>query len=347
MTEFKVTASRLKNIRSHPYADSLDVANVYDYTVILKKNSFNENQLIAYIPIDSIVPDTEEWYFLCPTLNDGSKKYSVGSVPSRYRKIEPKKIRGVFSQGLVTQLPIGDWNEGDDLKTTLGIQKFEPKLEISLDGENESLPHILEHKFPIYTDVEGIKRHPDILKENEEIVISEKIHGTNARYLFTADSHKLWVGSHRCVKKRNESNVWWKIAIALDLETKLKLAPEKVFFGEIYGNVQDIKYDLPNSITFRVFDVFDSLNLKYLDYDDAKRITRICNLDFVPELYRGPWNKNLNSLCEGQSLLAKNVREGFIVKPTKERYDPHVGRVILKRHGEGYLLRKSKHIEQH
>lgn len=40
--------------------------------------------------------------------------------------------------------------------------------------------------------------------------------------------------------------------------------------------------------------------------------------------------------------LAVYVREGFVVKPLRERYHPRLGRVILKRHGEGYLLRKKE-----
>jgi len=31
-----------------------------------------------------------------------------------------------------------------------------------------------------------------------------------------------------------------------------------------------------------------------------------------------------------------------VVKPVRERFDERVGRVILKLHGEGYLVRKEK-----
>lgn len=37
---------------------------------------------------------------------------------------------------------------------------------------------------------------------------------------------------------------------------------------------------------------------------------------------------------------ADHVREGFVVKPIRERQDPRLGRVFLKMAGEGYLLRK-------
>jgi len=79
----------------------------------------------------------------------------------------------------------------------------------------------------------------------------------------------------------------------------------------------------------------------------------------VPIIYEGPWDpERCNPMCEGSTTIrdidvAKygngegivraheptHVREGFVVKPIVERWDPEIGRVILKRHGEGYLLR--------
>ena len=61
----------------------------------------------------------------------------------------------------------------------------------------------------------------------------------------------------------------------------------------------------------------------------------------VPELYRGPWQpERADEWAEGPSTLAGHVREGFVVRPMRHRIDLRNGRVILKRHGQGYLLRK-------
>ena len=62
----------------------------------------------------------------------------------------------------------------------------------------------------------------------------------------------------------------------------------------------------------------------------------------VPELYRGPWSPDLARLAEGATVLGNgaHVREGWVVRPVRERVHPDLGRVILKRHGEGYLTRK-------
>jgi hypothetical protein len=48
--------------------------------------------------------------------------------------------------------------------------------------------------------------------------------------------------------------------------------------------------------------------------------------------------------AEGKSTVdPRRVREGFVVRPVKERYDMlGCGRVILKLHGEGFLTRGQK-----
>jgi ATP-dependent RNA circularization protein (DNA/RNA ligase family) len=84
----------------------------------------------------------------------------------------------------------------------------------------------------------------------------------------------------------------------------------------------------------------DLNTLRYLDYDDFVALCDKLGLERVPELYRGPWSEDLKKLAEGQSTLADHIREGFVVKPVKERHE-HCGRVVFKMVGESYLLRKN------
>jgi RNA ligase (TIGR02306 family) len=352
MSEFHVTVVRLGQMTQHPNADTLNITKVFDYQVITKKGGFQEGELVVYIPVDSVVPDNEEWHWLCPLDESGQPRFPVGQVPEKYRVIEAKKLRGIFSQGVLAPLPIGcaqvddvlfympKYNEGDDVAKVMGITKYEPPTPVTTGGEAEASP--VGWQFPVYTDIEGLRRYPSVLHEGEEVVITEKIHGANARYVHDGD--RLWVGSHTQIKKFDETNLWWRAAHATQLGVQLEAHPFLVFFGEVYGQVQDLKYGHKSGASFRVFDVYDVKLMKYLDFDDAQAITKAVGLQWVPTLYRGPWSTQLNELCEGKSTIvgADNVREGFVVRPVKERWHPEVGRVILKRHGEGYLLRKKK-----
>jgi len=339
MSEFHVNVIKLGPFTRHPNADSLDITKVFDYTVVAKQGNFKEGDLVVYVPIDSVVPDDEEWHWLAPRNQDGSERFAVGQVPEKYRVIEAKKIRGIFSQGCLSFLPPGDWKEGDDVREVMGITKYEPPVPMTTGGECEPAPK--GWAFPTYTDIEGLRRYPNVLEPGEEVVLTEKIHGANARYVH--DGERLWVGSHGQIKRRDPDVLWWQVAIADNLEEKLVAAPMFVFFGEVFGQVQDLKYGVKSGARFRAFDVFDVKAMRYFDHDAAVALATRCGLEWVPTLHRGAWDPSkLNELCEGKSTLADNVREGFVVKPVVERWHPEVGRVILKRHGEGYLLRKKK-----
>lgn len=46
--------------------------------------------------------------------------------------------------------------------------------------------------------------------------------------------------------------------------------------------------------------------------------------------------------ASGSSLIASNIREGFVLRPVKERWDEKVDRVILKLVSDDFHLRKNK-----
>lgn len=326
MTEFHVDVVRLGEVRSHPNADRLEITNVHGgYPCILRKGDFKEGDLAVYIPIDTVLPNTERFAFL----SDSDRK-----------RLRAKKLRGIFSMGLIISAD-EDMNEGDDVAERLGIERYEPPEPLSTGGECEAAPQ--GWFFPHYTDIEGLRRYGDVLTPGEEVVVTEKIHGANGRYVH--DGERLWVGSRTQIKKQDPESIWWKAAEAACLEARLARYPMKVFFGEVFGQVQDLKYGVKRGVDFRLFDIFDLRSGQYLDHYDCMHIARELGIPWVPILHQGPWDPIMaNSMCEGTSTLdgADNVREGFVVKPVVERFDERVGRVILKMHGQGYLLRKGK-----
>lgn len=330
MSTFKVEVVALPPFTKHPNADSLFITSIYDYPVIFNAaNGYKEGDLVAYIPVDSVVPMTEEWAFLGDS--------------TRSHRIKAKKLRGIFSMGLLVRAPEG-CQVGEDIANRLGITKYEPPEPAFMGGENEKDPGFI----PCYTDIENYRRYRHVLNEGEPVVLTEKLHGCNARFTYHTETDRLWVGSRSCIKKEDANNLWWKVAEIFNLRERLKTAPNKVFYGEIFGQVQDLKYGAKTTEYFlRMFDVFDVQTGRYLDFDDAQALIEKVGLTSVPVLYRGPWNKQLLELAEGKSTLAEHVREGFVVRPVKERYSNEAGRVIFKMIGEGYLLRKGDTTEYH
>lgn len=373
MTEWQPQIVKISNIKKHPNANSLSIAYVMgDYPVIVKNDEYEVGELAAYIPIDSIVPDNETFYFLCPPniekyivgneikQRENGKKYSIGMVPEKYRRIKAKKIRGVYSQGLLVKRPTTLLSEEDSIVDFFDLKKYmypEERLEAGLPldnnvtnqlhGNNEKGPS----KFSIpYYDLEGLRKEKNknllISGGPIEVVLSEKIDGCNIAVVY--DGERLWVKSRNFFKARNVDDLWWGATIREGLEDKLLSFPRKVFFGEVYGQVNPFRYDadiIQNVVKPRIrfFDIYDLDQSKFLDYDIFCEILKTAGLLAAPELYRGVVGsiEDINSLysfAEGNSVIGNHIREGFVIRPVKEICS--FERVIFKLKGEGYNLLK-------
>lgn len=319
MSEWHVQVVQLGKIGKHPNADTLSITQIHDgYPCIFRTGDFKEGDLAVYVPVDSIVP-----------IEDSRFSFLAG-----HPRIKAKKLRGVFSMGILVA-PNADFVLGQIVHEPLGITKYEPDTRYTLKGDNEKDPGFI----PIYTDIESYRKYPKVIKQGEEVILCEKLHGSSARYLVKED--RLWVGSHKMIKKDTEGSLWWTVAHQYDLATKLATAPDKVFYGEVYGQVQDLKYGAKqNELFLAIFDVFDIQKGLYLDWDNVVELCVGLGLPTTPLLYRGPWHPDFISMANGPSTLADHTREGFVIRPVTERWDLEVGRVILKLVGEDYLLRK-------
>lgn len=355
MSEYNPSIVKIERIENHPNADNLCIYYVLgDYPVIGKIGEYKINDLAAYIPVDAIVPDTGKFYFLCPK-SDGKPKYQLGSVPEKYRIIKAKKLRGIYSEGLLVSAPEG-MNLGDSIIERLQIKKWEEDEEDNLKyssdgifamntkGGNAEKPP--QHFSIPYYDIEGLRKHSSLLNTDEHFVVMEKIHGSNASYCYDGD--RLWVKSRRFFKQKDENDMWWDIAFRYQLEDKLSKYPMYVFFGEIYGQINKFRYDcvvesgkLKTKIRF--FDIYDAKSHLFLNYDKFKEIITELGLDSAPEMYIGPWlgKDDMYKLAEGISNIGSNIKEGFVIKPITNRFEKYLnGRMILKHISEAYKLQK-------
>jgi len=370
MSDWHPQVITIEKVEKHPDADALDICTVLgDYPVITKRDEYKAGDLAGYIPIDSIVPDTQEFYFLCPKAYEKYEdengqlqqrqlgpKFSIGGVPEKYRIIKAKKIRGTYSQGMLVKLPQVAGRDlfvpGESIVEAWNLKKWE-------EPEEENLPCLKKTRgtnaasppkgwaMPHY-DIDGVRKYLACLGENEEIVLTEKIHGSNGGFAY--DGEKLWVKSRNYYKKQDEDDMWWDIALRYDLEYKLKQAANGlVFFGEVYGQVKGFRYDTVIAegrlmTKIRFFDVWDTKLMRYMNYQERLNMLAACGLDSVPELYRGPWlgKDQMYPFAEGLTTLGgKHIREGWVLNTLQERYEPRLdSRMQVKLVGEGYNLQK-------
>lgn len=351
---------RLTDVQKHPNADSLYIAKIHGgYPVIFKGKefggSFQKGDLAVYIPVDSVVPATKEFAWLSPMvevlLPGGEKKLVEPEVPrEKDRRVRAKRLRGVFSMGMLSPAPEGAV-EGQDVAELIGITKYEEPEEVisasRTDGLQVPAPRL--SAMPSVYDIEGLRRYTKAFGVGEQYVVTEKLHGQNAR--FVHDGEKLHVGSRTRWLTTEERNTWADAAVRYDLAAKLAQVPNMVFFGETYGNNTDMPYGVARAKTgdeLRFFDAWDANVGRFLDHDEFVNYCRTLDLPTVPELVRGVWAdgefEKLAPIAEGKTTLGGgHVREGFVIKPLKERFSDMVGgRLILKLHGEGFLTRKEK-----
>ncbi|MDM7992960.1 MAG: RNA ligase family protein [Candidatus Fermentibacter sp.] len=329
MSEFQVRVVEVGEVRKHPGADNLSITEIGGaggYPVIIRTGEFRPGDRAVYIPVGALLPaDDERWDFL----RKPGEKVAV--------EVAAKRLRGVFSMGLLTAAD-SSWQVGQDVAAELRIVRAEPADPAT---GNERDPGLL----PVYTDLPALRAHPDVLVPGEEVVITEKIHGENARYVY--GNGRLYCGSRTGWKDPAsdvpQSQHWWEVGRRLGLDEKLARLSDIGIFGEVYGDARGFAYDATSKRRgFRMFDAMDIRRRAYLDWDDVVRVAEEAEVDLVPVLFRGSWSTDLRRLAEGESRLAAHVREGMVVRPAAERYDERVGRVILKLHGEDFLLRGKK-----
>lgn len=197
MSEFKVEVVRLGPIIKHLNADRLGITQVHGgYPVITNisgPDAFKEGDLAVYVPVDSLVPALRpEFAFLVPepVRKDDMTDIEWAERRRRYEKekselvrIKARKLRGIFSMGLLVPPPLGA-HEGDNVQLAYGIEKYEPDIANRKGGSSspagESEPD--QPFMPVYTDIEGLRKWGKVFTEGEEVIITEKIHGCLPAY---------------------------------------------------------------------------------------------------------------------------------------------------------------------
>jgi RNA ligase (TIGR02306 family) len=324
MSAFSVPVVRLGPVTRHPNADTLSLTEVRGCPVVLRTGSFTEGDLAVYVPVDAVVDTTVP--ALAFLAVEG--KASV--------RIRAKRLRGVFSMGLLVAPPDGA-AEGDDLAEQLRVCKYEEPEPVSMAGEQARAPSLL---VPMY-ELEAWRHYgPTLFDAGEEVVVTEKLHGTNARFVVDAAGN-LHVGSHRTWKLVDGTTVWARVAEQYGLREKLGRHAGLVFFGEVYGSgVQDMTYGHANGrLSLAFFDVFDPRTGDYLSHAAAEALLDGLTLPAVPVLYRGPLDVALLTRLAEEDSVHGGIREGVVVRPIVERVSMAV-RCTLKVVSERYLLRK-------
>lgn len=333
---------RIKELRSIPNADRIEVAKVLGWDVVVLKGEFNVGDLCVYFEIDSVIPK-QPWSEFLVNKNKPDK-------PIRLRTV---KLRGQISQGLAMPLTIindhmsrfknFDPKEGDDLADIIGVEKYVAPISAELAGKVlGNLPW-----FVPKTDEERIQNIPDIIKEiaGINLYVTVKLNGTSGSiYFFENAEHPFGVCSRNLLWTDDEAHTLWKLAHKYDLLTKLPASGNYVIQGEVCGpGIQKNQLGLKEH-DFFVFNVYDIEEKRYLDYMEFINFCTRLDLKTVPvvmEHFVFTGEETVDDVLQISDGEYDNghLREGIVIRPMKEAYSETLkGRLSFKAVSNKYLL---------
>lgn len=347
---FKVPLTKIIEIQPHNNATSLEFAVVYGFRVVVRKNEYKAGDIVLYIPIDSILPEALERR-LFP---EGSK---IKLHNSRVKQI---KIRGEYSQGMIVDLtsldaPFSNAEMSEmvetDMSTTLGITKYQPPA-AAYQGPTTPRDKPKENPyFHSYNGVENIKWYPELFKEDEEIIIQEKLHGSCCRaailpfrantiwkkilkLLRLAPTHERCYGSNNVQLQDRKGytgwygeNVYGKVLERVKAFDKMKSG--EIIYGELIGEGIQKNYTYGHKehhfVLFDVKILQEDGTTKWLNPEESEAYAKERGFDFVPILFRGLFHKEYaHELTKGNSVYcpSQKVREGIVIKSRNSYNDP-------------------------
>jgi RNA ligase (TIGR02306 family) len=331
MSSLIVPVAEIEKLSPHCNADTLELAQVLGWQVVVKKDQYQVGDRIVYFPIDTVLP------------LEISERFSVTNYLSKQR-IKCAKLRGEPSFGLVVKPDCAEWQLGENVADYYGASKYLPPVRMSSGDSEEDHP-----LFWKYTDIENMRNYPTIFQYGEQVILSEKIHGTNCRVGLIED--QFMAGSKEIRRKQPEnyaSNIYWYPLSLEPVQNLLKTFGQEhkqvILFGEVYGSkIQSFHYGLNGILGFRAFDLLIDGN--YISWPEFGKICKIFGIEMVPIIATIPFDlRKIKQLSEGKTLLMEednaHIREGLVVRPIIERNDPKIDRVILKYVSDSYLFDK-------
>lgn len=326
------TVREISAIKSIPDADRIVAYQVDGWWVVDQKDKYAIGDTVVYCEVDSWVP-----HDIAPFLSKGKEPREFNGVKGE--KLRTIKLKKQLSQGLLlpkelflekfidSQYDIGQelsevFYMGADVSDILGIQKWEPQIPIQLAG-------VMKGLFPSFipkTDQERVQNLVEEIKSANssqlKFEVTEKLEGSSMTcYLVSTEEGDTEFGvcSRNIDLKQDETNTFWKTAIDLNIEIKMKvISMDFAIQGELIGpGIQGNIYNL-DKVDFYVFDIYDIISGKYLDPKTRREIVEVMGLNHIPVL---EVNVTVDSVdgcitkADGQSVIgSKPIREGLVWK---------------------------------
>lgn len=361
-------------LERHPNADTLSFVNVFGgYTCVVRTQDWQDVKYGAYIPPDSLVDTSRPEFGFLATKARADGLHRVKAMKLRgivsFGLMIPAPLNSEPGQDVAAQLNVthyeppmpgeqrGGLVTGGEVASAPDL--FSPKYDLDAFRKYHSLLvpgekvwitekiHGCNARY-VYKDgamhcgsrTEWKKEFPDYKHVTMDWLRERVFKKDDPVAVKVVDEERC---QHIYDKLHSQDttakNLWWK---ALDQEPEVEKwcrdNPDKVLYGEVFGNVQTLKYGHTGdkSLSIAVFDILDGM--RWLNAQEARDAAP--KVSWVP--YIGTYGYEFDivvAFSDGPSVWpgAQHYREGCVVKPLIERNDAHIGRICFKCVGSTYL----------
>ena len=322
------TIQKIHSIQPHPNkeVEKLEIGKILEWPVVIPKGQYKNEELVVFIEIDSMVPETEYFEFM------RRQKFRVWNA----------KFKGAQSSGLVCPLSILPeataenkspyWHsgafpkEGDDVSELLQIKKYERSIDITIGGD-------VAAGFPTslisISDEDNMLSHKSALSELEgrEIYISQKVDGSSTTFIFNNGEFKACT---RRFEMQEGSGFPWVAVKKYDIKNKLtalgrNLAIQAESIGpKLNGNTMELK-----DLEIKVFRIKDLNTRQILKLSELKSLCEYLLLPMVDVIEICQFNKDIHTIEYFKNLANLQIwktndkpGEGIVVAPTIPFYSP-------------------------
>ena len=386
---YAAVVCRIKNIVPLEGSDNIVGTPLLGYQAIVSKDT-NIGDIGIVFPAETQLSEEyvkENNLFRHAELNKDTKK--SGYIEDN-RRVKAMKFRGNRSDALFmpldslkyTKVNLSELEEGnvfDELNGRKICQKYYVKRPVSRVEKNKVKKFVrVDSKYlPEHYDSDNYFRNMDAIKPNQEIIVTQKLHGTSIRIGNTIVKRKLkWheviaqklgvkvqetefdyvFGSRKVIKDPNNPNQnhFYETDIWTDEGKKLEgLVPENfLVYGELIGWTKDgapiqkgYTYQVPRETAdlyiYRVAVVNNQGRVVDLTWSQVVEFCKDTGLRPVPELWRG-----LMKDFKAEDWLDKNFREeGYVEAVPLAKESPCDEGVCIRVDGLAPYILKAKSPE--
>jgi RNA ligase (TIGR02306 family) len=365
--------AKIDEIKAILGADNIEQGVIGGWNCIIKKGEYKVDDLVVVATTDAVIPQ------------ELSDAMNVTNYLRKGGRVRTVKLRGVYSECLIIPFKYVPSSrdidyyptEGEDMMGEMGIFKYEPPaVQVQL-ASGRKIKYHQNPNFGVYYKFPNIKNVKGVFTEEDEVQITRKLHGTNARYgIVKKTKLSLWdkvkkffgfadkwieyeyvYGSHNVEKGSDsqgfyDTDVWRTVADKYHIKDRLwsyvkthgleTIGSGVILYGEIYGPGIQKNYDYglaTNDIRFAGFDIVEDGDYMTTHYT-KQVIEDKLNLPHVPQLYVGNWYQEIQDRYTFNNNIegTKVPHEGIVIKHvTGDRHK--VAKVI----NPDYLIYGEKH----